>query len=415
MTQAVAEKVRALPQSAKLKIDMMFDGVRYSEALGRAVEHAFPNFFPYRFQKGEENPTGALTARIPYMMIFEDGTHVRLKGNGSSPWVVEGAPDAGYVLRHDDGRRYNIVFEPLPQWMTRDAEDGVPLARAGLSLHGDMAVVNVAPGCQYFVADKQNGRSMRCTFCTYGAPDSRMGDLSQDVWEPSLPDQTYRRLQEALTAAMSESDIRHIYLVGGSMTDWQAEGERFIELSRRVQDVVQRRIPVTCGSGALPESALQILHGEDLVQNACFNLEVWSKPLFEKVCPGKERFVGYERWIEALERAVGLWGRERVYSAMVAGIELEPEYGMSWQQAADLAIAGAEDLCSRGIIPIYSLYWPVGGRDHPDYMTNLNAYFERLSAAYREIRERHGLVIWDGFMCHKCAYMQIECDIDRAH
>lgn len=25
-----------------------------------------------------------------------------------------------------------------------------------------------------------------------------------------------------------------------------------------------------------------------------------------------------------------------------------------------------------------------------------------------------GLAIWDGFICHRCAYMQIECDVDRA-
>lgn len=409
------EEFGTLPAAAKLKIELMFDGVRYSEALGEAVEHAFPNFFPYRFQKGEDNPTGALTARIPYMMIFRDGTHVRLKGNGQSPWIVKKASETGYQLSNADGRAFDITFEPLPRWMTQESSDGTPLARSGLSLHGDMAVVNVAPGCQYFVAEKQNGKSMRCTFCTYGAPDSRMEDLSQEVWEPSLPDQTYSRLKEALVAAISESEINQIYLVGGSMTDWHQEGERFIELARRVQDVVHQRVPLTCGSGALPEESLRILHGEGLVQNACFNLEVWSKPLFERICPGKERYVGYEHWIQSLEQAVGLWGPERVYSAMVAGIELEPEYGMTWQDAADLAIAGADDLCSRGIIPIYSLYWPVGGRDHPDYMSNLLAYFERLCLGYSQIRRKHGLNIWDGFMSEKGAYMQVECDIDRAN
>ena len=413
MNTIVKETVQDLPPAAKLKIELMFDGVRYSDALGKAVEHAFPNFFPYRFQKGEPNPVGALTAPIPYMMVFEDGTHVRLKGNGQSGWCVEEAGTTGYQLRNDDGRMFDITFEPLPRWMTQETQDGIPYARAGLSMHGDMAVVNVAPGCQYFV-DKQDGKSMRCTFCTYGAPDARMGDLSQQVWEPSLPDQTYVRLQEALGAAISECEINNIYLVGGSMTDWRQEGARFIELAQRVQEVVQQRVPVTCGSGALPEDQLRILHGENLVQNACFNLEVWSRPLFEKICPGKERFVGYERWIESLEQAVGLWGRERVYSAMVAGIELEPEHGLSWKEAADLAIEGADDLCSRGVIPIYSLYWPVGGRDHPDYMSNLLAYFERLCMGYRDVRKKHGLKIWNGFMSEKGAYMQVECDIDRA-
>jgi len=156
------------------------------------------------------------------------------------------------------------------------------------------------------------------------------------------------------------------------------------------------------------------VHTEKLVVNVCFNREVWSEPLCKKVCPGKNNFVGYGRWIESLENAVNLWGRQRVYSAMVAGIELEPEYDISWQSAVELALQGAEDLCSRGIIPVYSLYWPVGGRDHPDYPARLRSYFERLAIGYRAIREKYDLRIWDGFMCHRCAYMQLECDIDRA-
>ena len=145
----------------------------------------------------------------------------------------------------------------------------------------------------------------------------------------------------------------------------------------------------------------------------CFNLEMWSEPLFAKVCPGKNRYVGYHRWIESLETAVRYWGRGNVYSAMVAGIELEPEHGLEWEEAARIALQGAEDLCRRGIIPIYSLVWPVGGRDRSDFHSRIRSYFETLSAGYQEIRKRHGLAVSEGFMCHRCAYMQLECDLDR--
>lgn len=404
----------SLSGSAGFKLDLMFEGVRYSDALGRAVDHAYPNFYPYRFEKGETDPTGKGKVPIPYLMTTGDGTLLRIKGNGGSPWQVSGSLESGYRLRNtDDGEDIAIDFAPLPRWMGRQTSDGFPMARAGVSLHGDMAVVNLAPGCEYFL-EKRDGKSMRCSFCAYGAPDERTAHLGQVVGVTSLPDLTYRRMGEALCAAVEEAEINHIYLVGGSLTDWREEGKRFIEMARAVQQYNRHRIPVTCGSGALPKDILEQLHGEGLVDNVCFNLEIWSEPLFAKVCPGKNSFVGYERWIESLENAVSLWGRERVYSAMVAGIELEPEYEMTWEQAADLAIRGAEDLCSRGIIPIYSLYWPVGGRDHPEYLNRLKAYFERLTLGYQAIRRKHDLHIWDGFMCHRCAYMQLECDVDRA-
>jgi hypothetical protein len=158
---------------------------------------------------------------------------------------------------------------------------------------------------------------------------------------------------------------------------------------------------------------LQQFHDEQLVDAVCFNLEVWSEELFSRVCPGKNRYVGYDGWIAALESAVKLWGAGRVYSAMVAGVELEPEHNMNWQQAADLAIEGSADLCSRGIIPVYSLYWPAGGKERSDYQSSLRNFFERLAGEYRDIRQQHDLQLWDGFMCHRCAYMQLECDVDR--
>jgi hypothetical protein len=403
-----------LGTSPALKIDVMCEGIRYSDALGAAAGHSLPNYYPYRFRAGERDPTGKGSAPIPYLINLPDGTMMRVLGNGGSPWHVEGGRSEGYRLQDDrSGRALEIDFEPLLPWMKRTTSDGLPLPRTGLSTHSDMLVVNVAPGCEYFL-HKQDGRSMRCTFCAYGAPDERTAHLGQLAGQVAIPEATLGRLHEGMDDVIEESGTRHIYLVGGSLTDARREGERFLQLARSVQSRNARRLPVALGSGALPDDLIRQFHDERLVDFACFNLEVWSESLFEKVCPGKHRYVGYARWIAALETAAGLFGPGRVYSAMVAGIELEPEHGMDWEQAAHLALEGAEDLCRRGIIPIYSLHWPVGGRERPDYHRRLKAYFEALTAGYAAIRERMGLSVDPGFMCHRCAYMQLECDVDRA-
>ena len=48
--------------------------------------------------------------------------------------------------------------------MTHKTADGLPFAQAGCTTHGDMLVINVAPGCEYFL-HKHEGQSMRCGFC----------------------------------------------------------------------------------------------------------------------------------------------------------------------------------------------------------------------------------------------------------
>ncbi|MGR8930378.1 MAG: radical SAM protein [Gammaproteobacteria bacterium] len=406
-----------LPDNAALKLDLMFQGIRYSTALGEAADGAFPNFYPYRFGPDETDPTGKGKADIPYMLVTEDGVLSRIKGNGQSPWVIAGDKISGYRLSHDHGRfpSKSVEFTPIPAWMKKLTSEGIAMDQTGISLHTDMAVINVAPACQYFLADKENGKAMRCAFCAYGAPDARSDQLGQQIDQTSLPDLTYMRMKETLQELVSSGEVKHIYLVGGSMTDWAEEGQRFVELARQVQSVNQHRIPVTCGSGALPDQYIKQLRDENLVDAVCFNLEVWSEGLFSKVCPGKHKFVGYKNWIAALEYAVKVFGKGRVYTAMVAGIELGPDYGLTYQEALNLALRGAEDLISRGIIPIYSLFWPVAGHNLPSAYANLRDYFEQLNLGYAQIRRDYGMNIWDGFMCHRCAYMQLECDIDLTH
>lgn len=403
-----------LTGSPALKVQVMCEGIRYTEALGRAASHSMPNYYPYRFKPGEHDPTGKGVATIPYLINTRDGTEIRILGSGDSPWHVEGDQIQGYRLIDDRGRAaVPVEFEPLAPWMTQTTHDGLPFPQAGVTTHGDMLVINVAPGCEYFL-HKHDGQSMRCAFCSYGAPDERTAHLGQKTGQVEIPEATLERMREALGAVTDQTEIRHIYLVGGSLTDSRKEGERFLQLARFVKKANTRGIPVALGSGAIPDDLIEQFHDEQLVQYVCFNLEMWSEPLFAKVSPGKHRYVGYQRWFEALETAVRLWGRGSVYSAMVAGIELEPEHGLEWQEAAHIALRGAEDLCSRGIIPIYSLVWPTGGRDRPDYHARIRSYFETLSHGYQEIRRRHRLAVSGGFMCHRCAYMQLECDIDRA-
>jgi hypothetical protein len=403
-----------LPENAELKLDLMFEGIRYTDALGQAAEGAFPNFYPYRFAPGEHDPTGKGKALIPYMLVTDNNVMSRIKGNGASHWQITGDKEQGYHLCHDHHKHADqaVQFTPIPSWMKSKTSDGVPMDQTGISLHTDMAVINLAPACQYFLVEKENGKSMRCGFCGYGAPDARSDQLGQKMDQVSLPDLTYARMKETLAELVNSNEVRHIYLVGGSMTDWEQEGQRFVELARQVQSVNQHKIPVTCGSGALPNEYIKLLHDENLVDSVCFNLEVWSEDLFKQVCPGKNKFVGYKRWISSLEYAVKIFGKGKVYTAMVAGIELGPEYGMTGEEAVNLALRGAEDLCSRGIIPIYSLFWPIAGHNLPETFSTLRTYFEQLNLGYAEIRKNYDLHIWEGFMCQRCAYMQLECDID---
>ena len=413
---------KSLPETPRIKTDVMFEGVRWTSALSRAMSFAAPNFYPYRFGASEAglDASGTGKAAMPYLLTLEDGTLIRLKGNPKSPWRIEG-PDPGgtYALWHDRSDaavRTRVSFDPKPSWSGGQTSDGKPLSAVGVDFHGEMLVVNLAPGCQYFTAKPDSGKgNLKCTFCGYGRPDERMAALGQRIDHTELAPYALTRLRDALRVAKTDGRMRHVYLVGGSMTDWAEEGRRFLDLARVVREEVGDSAYIALGSGALPTDQLEQFHAEGLVDGVCFNLEVWGHELFKSVCPGKERFVGWRRWLNCLYAASSLWGRQHTFTAMVGGIELEPEHGgLSVEAAVDNAMAGTRTLLKNGVTPVWSLYWPLWGADHPERMAELRRYFEELNVAYAELRRELGVVVNPDFLSHRSAYMQLECDMDRA-
>ncbi len=406
---------RLLPETAFIKSDIMFDGLRYTKALGDAAATSAPNFYPYRFAQGEPDPTGTGKAAIPYLFTLEDGTLIRIKGNFKSPWHIEaGEGGRGHVLCRDGVPMRTIDFVKKPRWLEMQTSDGMSMAKTGAEALGDMLVINVAPGCQYFTNKDESGNSMRCTFCGYGRPDERMVALGQKIDRTALEPLTLTRMQETIAAALDTEKVRHVYLVGGSLTNWQDEADRFLEMARAARKVVGHRAHLSLGSGAIPTPMLEVFKKEDLVDGACFNLEVWGKQLFSTVCPGKQRYIGWEKWLESLYAAGKLFGRGNVYTAMVCGVELEPEHGgMSIDAAIANALSGARELIRHDVIPLWSMYWPIWGMTHPERLPALREYYERFNFEYGKLRQELGVKISDQFQCRGCAYMQLEVDLDR--
>ena len=57
------------------------------------------------------------------------------------------------------------------------------------------------------------------------------------------------------------------------------------------------------------------------VTSIAFNLEVYDREHFSKVCPGKDQHYGYDKWWDALEYAKEVFGEYEVYCGLVWGVE----------------------------------------------------------------------------------------------
>ncbi len=416
MLDRLAESYPQTPAVVRLKAAILFAGVRFDPCLLDATDTAFPNYMPYQLPADLPPFRGSRRIHLPYLLRMEDDTQVRLRIKDDSPFVVRtDAHPLGYAIYEGDRRICATRFEEKQPWTSTLTADGTPMRATGLSQHGDMLVMNVAPGCEYFVVPGEGKtRNLSCTFCLYGLPDKqRMDPLGQELYVIDVPRPTIGRVIEACD--LPSTDARTLYMVGGSMLDMAAEGERFVRIAEQLAEAgLTDRYYVACGSGAIPREHMRRM--KDLgVRGACFNLEVWDPQQFARICPGKASIVGRERWLEALEEAVDVFGPNNVMSAFVGGAELEGEGAFDDpQQALDAAIESGEVLVPKGIQTVYSLFWKMTGKHRGEEPIYTLDFFLRLNEQLAAIRRREKRPVNPEFFSKRAAYMQLEPDYDAA-
>ena len=85
-------------------------------------------------------------------------------------------------------------------------------------------------------------------------------------------------------------------------------------------------------------------------EGVAFNLEVWDPALWPGIVPGKAAGLSQDKWLEALEYAVGIFGKGNVTSVLIAGMEPKKSH---W--------AGVEWLAQRGIYGVPIPWSPTPG------------------------------------------------------
>jgi hypothetical protein len=383
-------------------------GVRFDPLLTEAAKTALPDFRPHKLDDGA-------SVQIPYLMILEGGSLVRLRCREESPFTVSRA-GGGFRLLDEGEQVVRFTFAERPYWHGQTATDGTPLEGSGLNQHGDMMVLNLAPACEYWSTPReQNGStggaakaSHRCGFCGYGLSDERSRALGQKQERPEIPREVLERAAEAVRVGV-EVGANHLYLTGGSMTDPHLEADRYLSIVHAVRGAA-KSVYLAVGSQALPLERLSEFK-EAGADGVCFNLEVWDRDVWERVCPGKARFVGRDLWEEALVEAVRIFGEGNVYSAFVIGAEMVLDNALAEPEAALMSnLKGARWLLSRGIHPILSLFWPFVGTDMESATGPDLHFLLRLFDGVNRVRRELNKPFPDNLACKRCLYMQVEGD-----
>jgi hypothetical protein len=259
----------------------------------------------------------------------------------------------GVLVRRDEsgGEAVHIDVHalPRPRFVERRTSRGTPMAKIA-TMRGSHLVVTVGGTC---------GFSMRGT---RAASASRARASAEDEAVP------VGDVVEVVRAAFDEASCASVYF-NSSHFDGDDGGVAFLT---PYVEAVRRHFDTLVAMRSPPRSNRWIDHTYAMgVDALSYNLEIFDAGILDRYCIGRSRYIGRERYLDALGYAARIFPSGTVWTDLALG--LEPPAS---------TIAGIDALVAAGVVPVAAI---VRGEHAPPAAADATPVLAHL---YRAVRGR---------------------------
>jgi Radical SAM superfamily len=361
----------ALYRELELKIATNVDGISFDPHIFRHLDLGghYQEVNHLCFEMAYETHVGIL---FPAGFRSPHGLTFTLRWDRRSPYSLINDKES-YYLAHHGKILFPIDFLERPNYYGLKTSDGVNMnVIAGYGLEGSLAVA-YSNECALKEKDQD------CKFCNINATKDAYGEAEGVGWK-------YPKQVGETVAAAYKDGARHVTITGGFVAE-----RREVEYYLDVADAIKEHTGLEDFNGTACVGAPHDLSIIDKYKEAGYrtiatNIEIWDRNIFKAICPGKEQQCGgWEHWVKALEYEVEVFGRGKVRSVIVAGIEPK-----------DSTLEGIEYLASKGVICLASSWNPNPGSAldghrspepawHIDLHYKTNAIYRKHGFTYQEL------------------------------
>jgi len=174
-------------------------------------------------------------------------------------------------------------------------------------LEGDYtAITSITEGCLYFNKGKP------CKFCAIGA---ELNDSYQKETRKTM-------LKKALAFAACDPQIQNIHLTGGNTFDEDRGASGYLEFVQSIQEVnpsIQIAVEIPPPQANVQKDVFFNLKAAG-IDSVIMNIEFWDDSIRETLMPIKG-FIPKEEYISAFRKALDYFGKNKVSSGLMVGIE----------------------------------------------------------------------------------------------
>lgn len=327
-----------LYEELKLKVALGIEGVTYDDGVFDKFLAHNAGLKKVEYCTLDKELVTKKKYNLPYAILLKNGFGVNVITDRNSPYkIVEEKGVFGITYKGE--YLSDISFPEAPKFYSKKTKDGISMrdiaADSSTGSEDKSIVVAYSTECSV----KDNGKT--CLFCVMNGTKGLDGGENRPAWK--YPHQ----IAETIRAAYDEG-YKHLTITGGFVPE-RREVEYYLDVAENIKEVLGTdTFNGTACIGAPLDFSVIDKYKEAGFSTIAFNTEVWRKDYFEIVCPGKvEACGGYDNWIKAIEYAIQVFGKGKVRSNFVAGL-----------QPKDVLFEGIEYLASIGVVTVASSWIP---------------------------------------------------------
>lgn len=389
-----------LPREVVLKHDLLRGGHWFTDAALQLCSDALVK--SYRLFSYDLMPMKDMQRkehrRIPEWFVMRGGPYglrpvtVQTTLDSKSPYVIDAVEGKAKLLL--DGHEICDVSFPKPlKYYARKFDDGT--AYHEIIAYGYF--VTVFRNCQYWGPDEE------CRFCDININARQMKESKDFTFDPPVKPvstmvEVARSIEHDATEEVGFTPLIDYLITGGTILKTlhgKDEDSFYLQYASALKWGGHRR-HVYLQTNAKDKETLKRYRAAG-VDGHHANMEVWDRKLFEWINPGKNRRVGWDRWVQSMVDAVDVFGETNVRPNFVCGVEMARPYGFSTvKEAVKSTSEGFDFMMRHGVFPRLNQWRREPGSNlvsqHEQPAIPLEFYIE-LMGKYYETWKRYGLPI----------------------
>lgn len=290
--------------SARTKLDLLVCGIQDNAALF----NKYSSYFKEEHYAYDNGNWGVDKDRLVPSEIMLPGDivcklHIR--------------PDSKYELIEDNGTLLitknkkeisEFSFIQKPKFWQFETSSGIPMKSLAQMYGKNCLNFNIYSGCEF------HSKHLPCHFCSVSSTVKRTNPVKIKK-SPS-------ELAEVCQAASKNDTVDYIIVTGGSYLDSDKEFMTHLNVIDAIKSCLPWNGDIKGNISMMPPKDFNLLKClyDRRVSNPSFNMEVWPQENFDRICPGKSKYVGFSHIIDSLKFLVSLYGSGAVWSNFVAGL-----------------------------------------------------------------------------------------------